>query len=77
MPWRRVGEVEIQLHAFLTSALDGGKWLASRPEERAPGTHWIGGWVGPRAGPDAVENIKKNNHILQTGKWTLVVQLVA
>jgi hypothetical protein len=26
---------------------------------RAPGTHWIGGWVGPRAGLDTVEN-KKN-----------------
>jgi hypothetical protein len=24
------------------------------PQERAPGTHWIGGWVGPRAGLDAV-----------------------
>jgi hypothetical protein len=24
------------------------------PRERAPGTHWIGGWVGPRAGPDMV-----------------------
>jgi hypothetical protein len=23
--------------------------------ERAPCTHWIGGWVGPRAGLDAVE----------------------
>jgi len=22
--------------------------------ERAPGTHWIGGWVGPRAFLDAV-----------------------
>jgi len=22
--------------------------------ERTPGTHWRGGWVGPRAGPDAV-----------------------
>jgi hypothetical protein len=43
----------------LTSALDGGEWPASRPgrftpRERAPGTHWIGGWVGPRAGLDAV-----------------------
>jgi hypothetical protein len=43
----------------LTSALDGGEWLASRPRrftprERAPGTHWIGGWVGPRAVLDAV-----------------------
>jgi hypothetical protein len=25
------------------------------PGERAPGTHWIGGWVGPRAGLDAME----------------------
>jgi hypothetical protein len=26
--------------------------------ERAPGTHWIGGWVSPRAGLDAV--VKSN-----------------
>jgi hypothetical protein len=37
----------------LTSALDGGEWLASRlgcltPRERAPGTHWIGGWMDHR-----------------------------
>jgi hypothetical protein len=41
-------EVEVKLHAFLTSALDGGEWPASHsghftPRERAPGTHWIGG----------------------------------
>jgi hypothetical protein len=29
------------------------------PKERAPGTHWIGGWVGPRAGLDKVEISKK------------------
>jgi hypothetical protein len=45
----------VEIHIFLTSALVGGEWSASRPcrftpEERAPGTHWIGGWVGPRAG---------------------------
>jgi hypothetical protein len=44
---------------FLTSALDGGEWSASRPrrftlEERTNGTHWTGGWVGPKAGFDAV-----------------------
>jgi hypothetical protein len=44
---------------ILDSALDGGEWSASRPGRftpmgRAPGTHWIGGWVGPRAGLDAV-----------------------
>jgi hypothetical protein len=38
----------------LTSALDGGEWSASRPgrstpRERVPGTHWVGGSVGPRA----------------------------
>jgi len=32
---------------------------ASRPGRfttvvRAPGTHWIGGWMGPRAGLEAV-----------------------
>jgi hypothetical protein len=37
--------MEVYLHAFLTSALDGGEWSASRPSrftprERAP---WIGG----------------------------------
>jgi hypothetical protein len=43
----------------LTSALDGGEWSATRPgrftpRERAPGTHWIGGCVDPRAILDAV-----------------------
>jgi hypothetical protein len=47
----------------LTSALDGGEWSASRPGrftpvEIAPGSHWIGGWVGPRTGLDAVEKRK-------------------
>jgi hypothetical protein len=54
--------VNIQIHIFLTSALDGGEWSASRPfrftpGKRAPGTHWIGGWVGPTAGLDNVEKI--------------------
>jgi hypothetical protein len=36
-----------------------GECSASHPSrftlrERAPGTHWIGGWVGPRTGLDAV-----------------------
>jgi hypothetical protein len=44
----------------LTSALAGGEWSASRPGrftpgERAPGTHWIGGWVDPSAGLDDVK----------------------
>jgi hypothetical protein len=28
------------------------------PGERAPRTHWIGGWVNPRAGLDDVEKRK-------------------
>jgi hypothetical protein len=31
------GEVEVQLYAFFTSALDGGEWLASRPGRFTPG----------------------------------------
>jgi hypothetical protein len=43
------------IHIFLTAALAGGEWSASRPyrftpEERASGIHWIGVWVDPRAG---------------------------
>jgi hypothetical protein len=55
--------VEVQLHTFFTSPLDGGERSASRPgrftlKYRAPGTHWIEGWVGPRAGLDAVAKRK-------------------
>jgi hypothetical protein len=43
----------------LLSALDRDEWSASRPgrftpRERIPATHWLGGWVGPRAVLDAV-----------------------
>jgi len=43
----------------LTSVLDGSEWSATRPgpftaRERVRGTHWIGGWVGPRVVLDAV-----------------------
>jgi hypothetical protein len=48
---------------FFTSALDASEWSASRPDpftcgEKAPGVHWIGGWVGLTAGLDATENKK-------------------
>jgi hypothetical protein len=50
-------------HIFLMSALAGGEWSASRPGlftpgEGAYGTHWIGGWVDPRAGLDDLEKRK-------------------
>jgi hypothetical protein len=55
--------VDVWIHIFLTSALAGGEWSASHPcrftpRERAPGTHWIGSWVSPRAGLDDVEKRK-------------------
>jgi hypothetical protein len=45
---------------FLTSALEGGEWPASRPcrftlGASAPGINWIGGWVGPRAGLNVID----------------------
>jgi hypothetical protein len=48
---------------FLTLALVGREWSASgpvrfTPGERAPGNHWIGVWLDPRAGLDDVEKRK-------------------
>jgi hypothetical protein len=54
-----LGELRYSSTHSLTSAVDGGEWSTSRPgrftpRERAPGTHWVGGWVGPRAVLDVV-----------------------
>jgi hypothetical protein len=62
--------VEVQLHTFLTSALDGAEWSITClgcfiPRKRAASTHWIGGWVGSRASLDAVAK-KKNSCLLET-----------
>jgi hypothetical protein len=53
-------KVEVKLHVFLTLTLVGDEWSTSRPGrftpgEGTPGTDWIGGWVGPRVGLDAVK----------------------
>jgi hypothetical protein len=45
-------KMEIQFHAFLTSALDGGEWSASRfgrftPGDRFLGTPRFGSLLGP------------------------------
>jgi hypothetical protein len=58
------GGVDVWIHVFLTSALAGGEWSASRPCRFIPGTHWIGGWVGPRGGLDDVE---KRNFLILSG----------
>jgi hypothetical protein len=61
--------VEVLLHAFFISALDGGERSALRSGrfthgERVPGTHWIGAWVGFRAGLDTVARRKKSLPLL-------------
>jgi hypothetical protein len=61
----------------LTSALDGGEWSASRPRERASGTHWIGGWVGLRAVLDAVVKRKISSPRRESNPRTPIVQPVA
>jgi hypothetical protein len=53
---------------FFTRAIDGSEWPASRPVrfilvEIASGTHWTGGWVGPRGGLNAVEYIENLLHL--------------
>jgi hypothetical protein len=50
---RTYSGVEVELHTFLTSALDGSEWSVScpscfTPRIRALVTHWIGGWEGLR-----------------------------
>jgi hypothetical protein len=56
--------VDVEIHIFFTSVyyLEVSGHLhvpaALPPEVRATGTHWIGGWVGPRAGLDEVEKKK-------------------
>jgi hypothetical protein len=57
-------EVSRQLHA--PPALSPGK---------APGTHWIGGWVGPRAVLDAVVR-KIPSPRRESNPKTLIVQPV-
>jgi len=57
----------------LTSALDGGEWSASRPDrftsrERDPDAHWLGGWMGPRAGMEAVVRTRTPDHPARKGK---------
>jgi hypothetical protein len=66
----------------LTSALDEGEWTASRPghftpKERAPITHWIGDWVGPRAVLDAVVKRKIPNPRQESNPRTPIVHPVA
>jgi hypothetical protein len=77
-----VGEWRYSSTHSLTSALDGGEWSASRPSrftptKRAPGTHWIGGWAGPRAVLEAVVKRKIPSPRRESNSRTQIVQPVA
>jgi hypothetical protein len=66
----------------LTSALHRSEWSASRPgrftpRERAPDTHWIGGWVGPRAVMDTLVKRKLPSLRQELNPRTLIVHSVA
>jgi hypothetical protein len=55
--------VDVQIQVFLTSAIVGAEWSASRPGpftsgERAPDVHLIGEWLGPRTGLDDMDERK-------------------
>jgi len=50
--------MEVELREFLTSALDGSEWSTSRAGRFTPCIQWIGGWVGPGVGLDAVAKRK-------------------
>jgi hypothetical protein len=53
---KEYGGVDVLIQIFLTSALAGGEWSASRSGRFT--THWMGGWVDPRAGLDDLEKRK-------------------
>jgi len=46
------GGVATQYHSFMASVLEGDEWSASRPHLFNPGSHSVGGWLGPRTDVD-------------------------
>ena len=55
--------VDLQLHSLSSVLLDGVKWSVLGPVRftsggEALGTQWTGGWVGPRAGLNALNKRK-------------------
>jgi hypothetical protein len=60
-------EVSGQLHAL----------AALPPRDKAPGTHWIGGWLGSRAVLDAVVKRKIPSPRPESNPRTSIIQPVA
>jgi hypothetical protein len=64
----------------ISAVLHGREKISSRPGrfatwERTLSTHWIGGWVDPRAGLEAVD--KRKNYLASAGNLIPAVQPVA
>ena len=57
MPQRHTG-VQAMPHTFTILALKSCGSSASRLHCLTPGTHLTGGWVGPKASPHTMQNIK-------------------
>jgi hypothetical protein len=61
----------------------GWKWVVSftprplYPQGKSPGTHWIGGWVGPRAILDTVVKRKILSPHRKSNSRTSIIQPVA
>jgi len=77
-PWRHIGEAEVKLHSFLTSALDLLEWLTSFPRQiyprvrtTVPNDYETEG--GPRSGMD----VKNKNILLLPGFEPRTVQPIA
>jgi hypothetical protein len=72
--------VEVQVHTFLTLALDGDEWSPSRPSLYTPGeealsTYWVGGCEDRRAVLDTVTK-RKNPFPVPSGNGTPIVEPV-
>jgi hypothetical protein len=78
-PWRRIGE---WMYNY-THSLTWWTWVVSftprplYPREKAPGTHWIWGWVGPRAVLKAVVKRKNPSLRQKSNPRTPIVQSLA
>ena len=82
-PWTHIWGVKVQLHSFLTFALDGSEWSTSCPSCFTPGertpvpteqqTGWNPelGWSDPRAGLVVLENRKKKKNRLHLHRFKL------
>jgi hypothetical protein len=79
---RAMGEWRYGFTHSVSLAPDGGEWSASCPDcftprERAPRTHWIGDWVGPRAVLEAVVKRQIPSPRRESNPRTPIVQPVA